>query len=90
MDQLFIAVSGTLSIWLTQQHREAWKRYACLIGMIGQPFFFYATYSAEQWGMFFLTFFYTYSWALGIYNNWIKPERGGVTEQASKREALVE
>lgn len=31
-----------------------------------QPFWFYATWKAEQWGIFALCFFYTYSWARGL------------------------
>lgn len=81
MDQIMIAITGMASIWLTQQHRESWKRYACLIGMAGQPFFLYATFIAEQWGMLLLSSFYTYSWGLGIYNNWIKPQRHNGTAE---------
>lgn len=72
MEQIAIALTGATAIWLTQQHRESWKKYASILGLIGQPFWFYATYKAEQWGIFGLTFFYTYSWAIGFKNNWIK------------------
>lgn len=70
IDQLFLGVTGVTAIMLTQQKREEWKKYACLFGMAGQPFWFYATYQAEQWGIFALCFFYAYSWGLGIRNNW--------------------
>ena len=71
IDQLFLGVTGVTAIMLTQQnYREDWKRYACLFGMAGQPFWFYATYQAEQWGIFALCFFYAYSWGLGIRNHW--------------------
>ena len=72
MEQLFIALLGATAIWLTQQSRESWKRYACFFGIASQPFWFYATYTAEQWGIFGLSFFYTYSWGIGIKNNWMK------------------
>lgn len=71
MDQIAIALTGVVAIWLTQQSNEGWKRYACLFGLAGQPFWFYAAYSAEQWGILILTLFYTYSWILGIKNNWL-------------------
>ena len=71
IEQLLIAITGVTAIWLTQQSNEAWKKYACLFGLAGQPFWFYSAYVAEQWGIFALCFFYTYSWALGIKNNWI-------------------
>lgn len=73
ISQLMIALLGLTAVFLTQQSNFRLKRYACLLGLAGQPFWFYATYTAEQWGIFALSFFYTYAWALGVYNNWIKP-----------------
>ena len=72
MDQLAIVLTGMVAIYLTQQtrHPDA-KKYASILGLIGQPFWFYATYKAEQWGMFMLCFGYTYAWGLGFYNNWV-------------------
>ena len=70
--QIGIAFTGVVAIWLSQQHREDWKRFACLFGMAGQPLWFYSAYTAEQWGILVLTLFYTYSWCLGIKNNWIE------------------
>lgn len=71
IEQIAIALTGIIAIWLTQQHRECWKKYACLFGIAGQPFWFYSAYQAEQWGILLLTFLYTYSWLLGFKNNWI-------------------
>lgn len=42
-----------------------------VIGLLAQPFFFYTSLKSKQWGLFFLTFAYTISWSLGIYN-WLK------------------
>jgi len=72
ISQIAIALTGMIAIWLTQQSKEELKKYACLFGICGQPFWFYSAYSAEQWGIMALTFFYTYSWMLGIKNNWMK------------------
>lgn len=72
MEQAFIALTGGIAIWLTQQKRQDWKRFACIFGIVGQPFWFYSAYKAEQWGIFVLTLFYTYSWLVGIRNNWFK------------------
>lgn len=73
MEQLGIALTGVVAIWLSQDKREEWRRYACLFGMAGQPFWFYATINAAQWGMVFVCCLYTYSWARGVWNNWIEP-----------------
>lgn len=72
MEQLMIAFTGVIAIFLTQQSNDRIKKYACLFGLAGQPFWFYSAYTNEQWGIFVLCVFYTYSWALGFKNNWIK------------------
>ena len=72
MEQVIIAFTGCVAIWLTQQAKEAWKRYACLFGMAGQPFWIYAAWHTEQWGILLVSFIYTYSWWIGIKNNWLR------------------
>jgi hypothetical protein len=71
VDQIAIALTGVVAIWLSQDKRESFRKYACLFGMAGQPFWFYSAYTGEQWGIFTLCIFYTYAWAKGIKNNWI-------------------
>ena len=72
ISQIFIGLFGVVGIWLTQQSNENIKKYACVLGLIAQPFWFYSMYQSEQWGVFVLCFFYTYAWGLGFYNGWIK------------------
>lgn len=74
MVQGVILLSGALAIWLTQLGSRRASRAACLIGLVGQPFWLYATWSAEQWGMFALSVFYTGAWLVGVWNYWIKPQ----------------
>ncbi len=72
LEQIVIALTGITAIWLTQQRHEPWKKYACIFGLVGQPFWLYATYTTEQWGIFILAVFYTYAWFLGLKNNWLQ------------------
>lgn len=74
IEQIGIAVFGLVAVFLSQDSRESWRRFACIFGLAGQPFWFYATYQAEQWGIFALCFFYAYSWARGIRTYWILRE----------------
>ena len=69
MDQIIIALTGCTAIWLSQGEKGA--KYASILGLIGQPFWFYATYQAEQWGIFILCFFYTIAWYRGFHRYWI-------------------
>lgn len=73
IEQIMIGLTGAIAVLLSQQQSISLKRYACFFGIAGQPFWFYATYKAQQWGIFGLSFLYAYAWLLGLYNNWIKP-----------------
>ena len=72
IEQIAIALTGVTAIWITQQKKDKLKKYACLFGIAGQPFWFYSAIANEQWGIFVLCCFYTYAWGTGVYNNWIK------------------
>lgn len=71
IEQAVIAFTGTVAIFLTQSKSAETRKYACLFGIAGQPFWIYSTYQAAQWGIFALTFLYTLAWARGIYTHWI-------------------
>ncbi len=71
MIQFLLAFTGFIAIYLTQQRNQQYKRYACIFGLLSQPFFLYETFNAGQWGMFVLSIFYTFAWVVGFYNNFI-------------------
>lgn len=48
IDQVAIAVLGVAAAWLSQARSERFRRWACVFGMLGQPFWFYASWKAEQ------------------------------------------
>ena len=67
MEQVAIAVTGVLAIWMSQSPSERARFAAPFFGLLGQPFWMYTTFVAEQWGIFILTFFYTLAWARGAW-----------------------
>jgi hypothetical protein len=71
MEQVAIALFGVAAIFLSQSKDEEWRKWACIVGMCGQPFWVVSAYQAEQFGVLILTGFYTVAWAKGIYTNWI-------------------
>jgi len=77
LDQLAILVTGVIAVWLTQHKRESWRRWACIFGLLAQPFWFYAAWKAEQWGILAISTLYTYAWARGIWTYWLASERIG-------------
>lgn len=72
MEQIAIAMTGAVAVWLSQDRRAERRKWACVLGILGQPFWFYATWKAEQWGMFCLCFVYTWAWLRGVRTNWMK------------------
>lgn len=74
IDQIMIALTGVIAIWLSQDKSHDFRKYACLFGLVGQPFWFYSSFQAEQWGIFILCFGYTYAWWKGFKVNWLEKE----------------
>lgn len=70
IDQIGIAVLGVSAVGLSQAKSPKARRWAPIFGVLGQPFWFYTTFVAEQWGIFALTFLYTAAWGRGVYNGW--------------------
>ena len=72
LDQIGIALNGLIAVWLRKSRVKA-QRWACIFGILGQPFWFYAAWSAEQWGISALRALYTYAWARGLWTHWLSP-----------------
>lgn len=68
--QAGIVVFGMLAIWCANSTDELQRRLACLFGLAAQPFWFYETASAGQWGIFAISFVYAYSWYRGFRRDW--------------------
>lgn len=85
IDQIGIALTGVIAIFLTQSKHEWLRRYACLFGIAGQPFWIYAAWTAGQWGILMLTMLYTFAWAKGVWTHWLRrppPEVNPLAERA--------
>ena len=72
MEQIAIAFTGVIAVWLSQTERPDLRKYACLFGLAGQPFWFYTAYIHEQWGIFFMSFLYAWAWFRGLRTYWLK------------------
>ena len=72
IDQVAIALTGATAIFLTQSKHERVRRYACILGMLGQPAWFYAAITAEQWGIVAINCLYTIAWGKGVWLHWIR------------------
>lgn len=70
MEQIGIALCGVTAVFLSQDKRESWRKWACIFGLMAQPFWFYTTWTHGQWAIFGLSFLYTYSWLRGLKTHW--------------------
>jgi hypothetical protein len=73
ISQTLIGVTGVLAAWVNQDPNARLRRWASIIGLFGQPFWFYSTFTASQWGMFAVTCGFTISYGRGFYLGWLKP-----------------
>ena len=73
IEQFFIALCGVTSVYLSQDERYAYRRWACIAGLISQPFWLAAAWKADQYGIMFLAFVYAIGWMRGINTYWMKP-----------------
>ena len=74
LDQIAIAILGAAAAWLSQERRDSWLRWAWIFGMLGHPFWIYASWKAGQWGIFVVSVIYAMAWMRGLWVHWIAPE----------------
>lgn len=70
--QIGIFVFGMSAIFLVNDDRPKVRRWGSVCGLIAQPFWYTTSIMNDQWGIFFSSFFYTYSWSRGFYLAWLK------------------
>ncbi len=70
IEQWVIAILGTGSVVFTQF--KPLERFACLLGLLAQPAFFYAAFLSSQPGLFFVSFVCLITWSWGFYRHWIR------------------
>lgn len=61
--QVGLAIFGLTAIILVSFK----NKWGFVFGLISQPFWLYSSYVNMQWGIFFLSIIYLFSWAWGIY-----------------------
>lgn len=71
IDQIFLMIFGGLAIYLVNDKSPNLRKYACIFGLASQPFWLYASYKSQQWGVFIISFWYAFAWLRGVYYNWI-------------------
>lgn len=72
MMQLSLALLTSIAICMTQVRHEKANKWAPVVGMASQPFWFWEAYVANQHGILFTTAVISGVWAYGIYDKFLK------------------
>lgn len=75
IDQIAFALPAALAIWLSQSRCAALRRWACLFGLGGMPYWIYTALLAGQWGMLALACAFALGWLRGLWVHWLAPRR---------------
>lgn len=71
--QIAITLTGVVAIWLSLCKTDRVRRWGPVFGLCGQPFWFALFIHDKRWLMLSICCLYTFTWARGLYNFWIKP-----------------
>jgi hypothetical protein len=66
--QVVIPITSVTAMWLVNGVSAESRFYGAIVGLVAQPFWFYITYKAKQWGVFISCFFFAGAWIYGIVN----------------------
>lgn len=76
MIQFALAGLGLTALTLAMGTNPTGRKFAPLVGLAGQPFWFAATIPAGQWGMVALCAAYTAVYAWGVWRHWAPKQFG--------------
>ncbi|RYH20359.1 MAG: hypothetical protein EON54_26435 [Alcaligenaceae bacterium] len=71
--QTAIALMGPTAIWLSQSRSLRFLRWACIVGLISQPFWFWAVMDSGQWGVAVVAIACALAWLKGLWVHWLAP-----------------
>ncbi len=65
----FLTIS---SVFLSNSENNNERKYAPILGLTVQPFWFYTAYTSSNLGILLVTAFLSVSWFRGFYHQWLK------------------
>lgn len=73
MTQVFLAILSLTAVLCTQDRNATVRKWGPVFGLCSQPFWLYAAWTSQQWGIFVISFVYTAIWCMGVWRQWIRP-----------------
>jgi hypothetical protein len=71
--QTSLAILGPTAIWLSQSRTMQFQRWACVVGLISQPFWFWSVWRSGQWGVGVVAVVCALAWLKGLWVHWLAP-----------------
>ena len=68
--QGIITFTGFTSLYLMASQDPRMRYYAGLVGLFGEPFWFFTAWVNNQYGVMLLVFVYGVNWTRLAYSNW--------------------
>lgn len=72
MNQFLLAVFGLIALCFAMSDIPKLRKWAPVVGLAGQPFWFVATIPTQQWGMVALSVAYSLVYINGVRLQWWK------------------
>ena len=72
--EVMIFVLGSGAVFLLNLNNR-WSRWGAIIGLLSEPFWFLSAYASNSWGIFAVSFIYTFSYICGVYNFWFRKNK---------------
>lgn len=70
--QIGIMIFSGCAAWLSMDGRESVRKWAPVVGLASQPFWFVSSWQAGQFGAIAMTVWFTIVWCRGIKTYWFK------------------
>lgn len=70
LNQLALAAFGLTAMWLAMGHNPKARRWAPVVGLMGQPWWLWFAWSAQAWGLMALSLAYSAVYVRGIIVQW--------------------
>ena len=71
--QTALAILGPVAIWLSQSRSREFQRWACIVGLVSQPFWFWSVWRSGQWGVGVVAVVCALAWLKGLWVHWLAP-----------------
>lgn len=87
---VIIPVFGTAAFALSQMNHAMARKWAPVLGLSAQPFWFYTQWSTAQYGVLVICALYTAIWMMSFINQWILLPHKATSDQRPELEQLLE